>query len=136
VYLLEKILIIIQGFMLSVFNKGYLARLQKKALRKNVLNSSLSHLERGILFLTSRIVGQVSNPILQGILEEIVWKLTEAMKSVFIRHREYFGVKRVIQIAAQAAFFGCELAYSWINDACFVSYVTIQNLNHPIDYKI
>jgi hypothetical protein len=122
--------------MLSMFSSGYLIRLQKKALRKKVFNSSLSRLERGILILTNKIVEQVSSPVLQKILERIELKLTIAMKSFFIRHQESFGVKRVIQIASQAVILGYESASSWVYDGCFISYLTIQNLNQPKEYKI
>ena len=117
-----------------MFTRGFLEEIRLKAIRRRVLYSALDGVERGILYLCTRVVDEVSSPVLGVQLVEIVSRLREAMKSAFTRHVESYGVKRVVQLVEQANALGCKRASEWMHDMSFISYLTFMNINQPIGY--
>ena len=110
--------------------------LRLKAVRRRVLFRALDGVERGILYLCTRVVDEVSSPVLGVQLVEIVSKLREAMKSAFTRHVESYGFKRVVQLVEQARAMGCERASEWLQDMSFIRYLAVLNMNQLIGYRI
>jgi len=105
-----------------------------KAIRRRVLYGALDGVERGILYLCTRVVDKVSSPVLGVQLVEIVSRLREAMKRAFTRHVESYGFKRVVQLVEQAKAMGCKRTSEWLHDMNFIKYLTFLNLNQPIGY--
>ena len=119
-----------------MFTRGFLEELRLKAIRRRVLYGALDGVERGILYLCTRVVDEVSSPVLGVQLVEIVRRLLEAMKSAFTRHVESYGVKRVVQLVEQAISLGYAVASEWLQDIGFIRYLAVLNMNQPIGYRV
>ena len=117
-----------------MFTRGFLSELRLKAVRRRVLFHALDEVERGILYLCTRVVDKVSSPVLGVQIAVIVSKLVEAFKGEFTRHVESYGCKRVVQVVGQATAMGCEAAYKWLSDAGFVRYLSFLDFNQPVGY--
>jgi len=118
-----------------MFTRGFLLGLRCKAVRRNVLFRALDEVERGILYLSARVVEKISNPTLTLELSKIVTKLQEAMMSGFQRHLLCYGAKRLVQVVKQALCFGSEAASSWTMDKGFMSYLTALDFNQPPGFR-
>jgi len=106
-----------------------------KAIRKRVLYRALDGLERGILYLSSRLVDEVSSLTLLEQLAEIVTKLEYALQSGYQRHVEEYGVGKLVKIVLQAVRFGYRDAAKWIGDRGFAGYLAVLDLNQPAGYR-
>jgi len=118
-----------------MFTREFLSALRAKAVRRRVLYRALDGLERGILYLSSRLVDRVSSLTLYELLEEIVTKLLEAFKSGYQRHLESYGVNRVVEVVLQAVKLGHRDAVRWVSDTGFVEYLTVLDMNQPLGYR-
>ena len=118
-----------------MFTGEFLAGLRLKAIRHRVLYRCLDGLERGILYLSSRLVDEVSSLTLLGQLAEIVTKLENALRSGYNRHVEEYGVGKLVEIILQAVRFGYRDAAWWISDAGFAGYLAVLDLNQPNGYR-
>ncbi len=118
-----------------MFTGEFLSTLRAKAVRQKVLYRALDSLERGILYLSSRIVDRVSNVTLSEQLAEIVTKLVEALKSRYQRHRESYGIDRLVEVVMQAVKLGYRDSVRWIGDHDFIDYLTVLDLNQPMGYR-
>ena len=112
--------------MVFLFNSRFLIDIRTKALRHRVLYSALDGLERGILYLSSRVVDGVRSGVLASQLKEIVTKLCEAMKNGFTIHVESYGVKQAVKAVETAVRFGSRVAQQWLSMdfACYLALVT------------
>ena len=118
-----------------MFTRGFLSELRLKAVRRRVLFHALDEVERGILYLCTRVVDKVSSPVLGVQLVGIVSKLLEAFKGEFTKHIESYGYKRIVQIVNQAITMGYEMAYRWLSDMKFIRYLSFLDFNQPIGYR-
>jgi hypothetical protein len=126
---------VIRVYQLGMFTRGFLSELRLKAVRRRVLFRALDGVERGILYLCTRVVDKVSNPVLGVQLVKIVSKLLEAFKGEFTKHIESYGYKRIVQIVKQATSMGCNVAYRWLSDMGFIRYLSFLDFNQPIGYR-
>ena len=117
-----------------MFTREFLSELRLKAVRRRVLFHALDEVERGILYLCTRVVDKVSSPVLGVQLVEIVSKLVEAFKGEFTRHVESYGYRRVVQIVGQAVAMGYKVAYTWLSDKEFIKYLSFLDFNQPMGY--
>jgi len=117
-----------------MFTRGFLEDIRLKAIRRRLLFRVLDGVERGILYLCTRVVDEVSSPVLGAQLVDIVSRLQEALKSGFTRHMESYGFRRVVSLVKQARALGSERASRWLLDLGFVRYVTFIDLNQPLGY--
>jgi len=120
----------------GMFTREDLEELWLKAIWCRMLSRALDGVERRILFLCTRVVDEVSSPVLGVQLVEIVSRLRDAMKSAFARHVESYGFKRVVQLVEQAKAMGCERALEWLHDMSFIRYLTFMNIKQPIGYRL
>jgi hypothetical protein len=119
-----------------MYTREFLSALRAKAVRQHVLYSALDGLERGILYLSTRLVNKVSSIVLIRQLTVIVTKLAEALKSGYQRHLEGFGFDRLARIVLQALKLGYSGALGWIGDHSFAEYLTVLDMNQPNGYKL
>ena len=126
---------VIRVYQLGMFTRGFLSELRLKAVRRRVLFNALDEVERGILYLCTRVVDKVSSPVLGVQVVKIVNKLLEAFKGEFTRHIESYGYKRIVQIVNQAITMGYEMAYRWLSDMKFIRYLSFLDFNQPIGYR-
>jgi len=118
-----------------MYTKGFLSSLRAKAIRRKILYKALDGVERGILYLSSRLLDKVSSLTLVEQLAEIVTKLEEALKTGYQRHLEEYGVNRLAEIVLQAVKLGYSGAVTWIRDTGFAMYLTVLDLYQPIGYR-
>lgn len=118
-----------------MFTGSFLADIRMKAIRHRVLYRCLDGLERGILYLSSRLVDEVSNLTLYGQLAEIVTKLESALRCGYSRHVEEYGVGKLVEVVLQAVRFGYRDAAGWIKDGGFAGYLAVLDLNQPNGYR-
>jgi hypothetical protein len=118
-----------------MFTGEFLAGIRMKAIRHKVLHRALDGLERGILYLSSRLVDSVSSLTLLGQLAEIVTKLEDALICGYERHVEEYGVGKLVEIILQAVRFGYCDAAKWIDDRGFAGYLAVLDLNQPNGYR-
>jgi len=98
-------------------------------MRKRVWYRAIDRLERGIFNLTTQIVDRVESELLGVELVKILSKLSDAMKSGFVRCMEGFGVGKARSISAQAVSFGYKSACSWASDIGLVRYLAFLKMN-------
>ena len=115
---------------------SFLAELRRRAIRGRVWMRALDDLERGILSLSSRVLDRVQSALLDNELTKIVDKISFALKSVFERRLEEFGLRRAEEICIAAVKLGCRGARDWLSNLDFARYITFMSLNMPIGWSI
>ena len=111
-----------------MFTGEYLHKLRLRAIRRRALHC-LDDLERGILYLSSRLVERVSSPGLCVQLLEIVRKVEEAMRSGFLKHVESFGYSKLVSMVKTAVMLGSSVAQEWVRDLGFARYLAFMDIN-------
>ena len=91
-----------------MFTKEFFSDVRRQALRRRVWFSALDATERGILYISGKVIDDVKTTILNTQLVRIIAKLRDACKSGFVKHLEQFGMDRVRTIRVQATSFGHE----------------------------
>jgi hypothetical protein len=118
-----------------MFKSSFLDEVRRRAIRGRVWFKALDGLERGILSLSVKILDCAVEISCLGMeLAKIVAKIEDALKGVFERQLENFGLRRAGEIAGIAVKFGCDNARGWLDDS-FARYVTFMSLNCPIGWK-
>jgi hypothetical protein len=118
-----------------MFRSSFLNDVRRRAIRGRVWFRALDGLERGILSLSSRILDGVVNVSCLGVeLAKIVAKIEDALKGVFERRMESYGLKRAGEIAKMAVRLGYVGARGWLDDS-FMRYVTFMSLNMPVGWS-
>ena len=117
-----------------MFTGQFLSSVRSRALRRGVWFKALDTLERGILTLASRVVDRVESAVLGVEIVKILRKLTDAMKSRFVRRMEEYGFGRALKMAGQAVEWGYAMAVDWSSDLGFVRYLTVLDLNWPTGF--
>ena len=111
-----------------MFTGEYLHKLRLRAIRRRALYC-LDGLERGILYLSSRLVERVSSPGLCLQLLEIVSKVEEAMRSGFLKHVGSFGFSKLVRMVKTAVKLGSDVAQEWVRDLDFATYLAFMDIN-------
>lgn len=109
--------------------RAELERIKKSALRRRVWFNVLSKIERIQFDLTIKVVDVVKNAVLLKVLNAIIKKLFEAMKSHVTRLMEEVGVNLARRISEIGVMLGCKSAKSWANDQKFIKFLTIMYMN-------
>ena len=115
--------------LLTMFTSRFLDDVRRKALRKRVWYRALDRLERGIFNLTTQIVDRVESELLGVELVKMLRKLSDAMKSGFVRCVEEYGFGKAKAIALQAVRFGYESAGEWSSNVGFIRYLAFLKVN-------
>jgi hypothetical protein len=113
----------------------FLIEVRKKAIRGRVWFKSLDRLERSIINLSSKVLDHANKISCLGlVLSTIIVKIEDALKSVFERRLESYGLRRSGEIVELAVKFGNNSAREWLDDS-FTRYVTFMSLNMPIGWS-
>ena len=107
-----------------MFCRGFLSDLSRRAMRRGVWYRALDGVERGVVYLVVRVVDRVRSPLLGGVLAGIVRKLSDAMKSDFVRRMEEYGLRKAREVVKQAVEWGYSNARGCIQDLEFIRYLT------------
>jgi len=119
-----------------MFTGQFLSSVREKALRRGVWFRALDSLERGILTLASRVVDRVESAVLGVEIVKMLRKLTDAMKSGFVRRMEEYGAFRAKKLAAQAAEWGNGTVREWASDIGLIRYLTLIDMNRPSGFGV
>jgi len=114
-----------------MLTRDYLLGVRLKAIRKGIWYKALDRVERGIIDLTTRIVEKVESSVLGIELVKILSKLTNSMKSEFVKRLKEFGFNRAKEIAHQAMVLG-SLKMNWASDIGFAKYLTVMDMNKNV----
>jgi hypothetical protein len=105
-----------------------LASLRMKALRQRVW-FALSQVERDIVSLTLRYVEEIKSVRLSLVINRIVLKILEALRSPFLQKVERVGCDFIERIRRIAVGWGYVQASVWLQDLGFVRYLGIMAVN-------
>jgi hypothetical protein len=103
----------------SGFGSHDLARIRLLALRRRVFFKVLNRVERGLIYLASKVTISVRSTVLANALCSIVEKLLDAMESKVDRQMRRIGVPLAQKISRIAQEWGNERAQELTNDAGF-----------------
>ena len=117
--------------ILRLISPGFLKAVRKKAMRKRVWYNSIDGLERGIVNLTICLVENIESLTLLNVLKNILNKIKESSKSVFIRYYETYGLSKAEKVVKLAVGFGCEYATTWLNYSSFSRLLTLNDWYDP-----
>jgi hypothetical protein len=118
-----------------MFKSSFLDEVRRRAIRGRVWFKALDGLERGILSLSVRVLDSAASVSCLGkVLSVIVAKIEDALKGVFERRLEGYGLRRAAEITELAVKLGCHSARGWLGDS-FARYVTFMSLNTPIGWS-
>ena len=118
-----------------MFTSSFLDDVRRRAIRGRVWFRTLDGLERAILSLSARILdGAVKISCLGVELMKIVAKIEDALKGVFERRLEGYGLWRAGEIAEMAVRLGYSGTRGWLDDS-FARYVTFMSLNMPVGWS-
>jgi hypothetical protein len=109
-----------------IISQEYLRKVRSTAVRKRVWFRVLDRVERGIFNLTISYVEKVQSHVLVNILV----KLRDGSKSVFIRHVEGYGYMKIRLVVEQAMVFGSE-ASGWLMDLGYAEWFAVNNYYSP-----
>lgn len=111
------------------FSSSYLLELRRKALRRRVWFRVLDRAERAILTLVPRCVDIVKSRKLLRLIENIVAKINEALRSRVERFKDRVGKPLAQKLSQIARRWGNESARDWAEDERFIQYLTIVKMN-------
>jgi hypothetical protein len=118
-----------------MYQSSFLDDVRRRAIRGRVWFKALDSLERKILSLSVRVLDGVVNVSCLGVeLAKIVAKVEDALKSVFERRLEGYGLRRAGEIAGMAVRLGYPGARGWLGSG-FARYVTFMSLNMPVGWS-
>jgi len=119
-----------------MFTRQFLSSVRSRALRRGVWFKALDTLERGVLTLASRVVDRVESAVLGVEIVKILRKLTDAMKSGFVRRIEEYGFGQALKMTKMAVKWGYNLAVDWSSDLGLARYLTVLDLNWPTGFGV
>ena len=108
-----------------------LARLRWLALRRGVWFRCFNRLDRGLVYLTLRLLKSIHNKTLATTLCSIAQRLVEALEGKVSRMMRQVGGPLAEKMSRIAQGWGNRSARGWAKDPGFIRYLTILSLNAP-----
>lgn len=112
----------------SGFRLDELAKVRLLAVRRHVFFRVLNRVERGLVYLVSKVTKSVRSRVLADALRSIVEKLLDAMESKVEQHMRHVGVQLAEKISRIAQGWGNRTAHEWLKDSSFIRYLTIMTM--------
>lgn len=103
----------------------YLAELRKKAMRRRIWYRVLSGVERTLVDLTMKYVGEPRSLTLISALARIIVKVKQALVSPLRRFIGLIGRPLAMKISRIAMGWGYRSAWKWAEDEGFIRYLTV-----------
>jgi hypothetical protein len=110
------------------FRLDELERVRLLAIRRRVFFRVLNRVERGMVYLVSRVTKSVRSRVLADALRSIMEKLLDAMESRVEQQMRSVGVPLAEKISRIAQGWGNRTAREWMRDAGFIRYLTIMTM--------
>lgn len=105
-----------------------LAKVRLLAIRRHVFFRVLNRVERGMVYLASKVTKSVRSRVLADALRSIMEKLLDAMESKVEQQMRQVGVPLAKKISRIAQGWGNRNAQKWIEDPGFIQYLTIMTM--------
>jgi hypothetical protein len=119
-----------------LLERGFLAGVRRRAMRRGIWFRALSDLDRGILNLSAVLLDDVRSVTLRVQIVSILAKLRDAFKSPFRRYVEKHGQERLRQVLEAATKLGCSAARSLQSDEGFMEYLMFLDFHQPIGWSV
>ncbi len=113
----------------SFLDKKQLVNLKTKAIRSGAWFKALQRIDRVLLDLTIRVVGNVRSAKLAKSIFTLTRKLKDAMESSFSRQVRRIGWPLAQKTILTAQKLGNQLAKSWIYDSSFAIFLAVMHFN-------
>jgi len=115
--------------------KNELDKIRTKAIRRGIWFRTLTKAERAQIELTMRIVKKIRSLFLARVLDAIMKKLLDAMKSKVACVIRKIGRELAEKLRRIAQSWGNKSAHNWTEDQSFVQYLAINYINMPAMFK-
>jgi hypothetical protein len=112
----------------SGFRLDELAKVRLLAIRRRVFFRVLNRVERGLVYLVSKVTRSVRSRVLADALRSIVEKLLDAMESRVEQQMRRVGVPLAQEISRIAQGWGNKTALEWMKDPGFIRYLAIMTM--------
>lgn len=113
----------VRSIVSGILSIGRLADAKRVALRRGVWFKLLNRVERGVVDLTTRYVGNIKSTTLAKVLMAIIDKLTHVIESNVDRMVRTIGEPLSQKISSLAVSWGNSSASSWAGDRGFALYL-------------
>ena len=114
------------------FNKSQLLSLRTKAMRSGAWFKALKRIDRVLIDLTIKVVGNIRSAKLTKSILTLANKLESAMKSTFMRKIEEIGSGLVQKISLIGQKLGNLSARSWVSDTSFAFFLAVLHINSGV----
>lgn len=115
---------------------GRLVEAKRAALRQGFWFRALDRVERGVLDLTIRYVGNIRSAKLAKMVTAILIKLELAVESVVERMVRVVGRSLAQKVSRMALSWGNRSASQWAEDISFARYLAVTQMNTPRLFQV
>jgi hypothetical protein len=118
-----------KGERFFFLDKKQLINLKTKAMRSGAWFKALRRIDRVLLDLTIRVVGNVRSAKLAKSISALSRKLENAVKTSFTYRLRAIGLVLVQRISLTAQKLGNTSASGWVFDSSFADFLAVMHLN-------
>lgn len=119
-----------------MFTRRHLKKWWNKALRRRVLYSALDHYDRSYMYVAMRAFDEIRDAKVGTIIIKILAKLSDALKSPFVKKMETYGIRKAWIMSKIAVEWGHRTAGEWADNVGFVRYLTALEFNSPSGWGV
>lgn len=120
----------------NIISAGRLVEAKRAAVRQGVWFRALDRVERGVLDLTMRYVGDIRSAKLAKIVTAILIKLSALAESVVERMVRVVGRSLAQKVSSIALSWGNRSSSQWAEDSGFARYLAITQMNTPRLFQV
>jgi hypothetical protein len=128
--------IVPQDRTFSFFDRIQLIKLKLKAIRAGVWFKALRRIDRVLIDLTIKVVGNVRSITLAKSILALARKLEGIMESRLSRALREVGFPLAQKLSLVAQKWGSTSAKSWPSDSSFVNFLGVMHINEPKTFKL
>jgi hypothetical protein len=126
---------VLQDSAFRFLNKTQLVKLRLKAMRSGVWFKALRRIDRVLIDLTMKVVGNVRSITLAKIIFALVRKLERIMESRLSRALREVSLSLAQKLSLLAQKWGSTSAKSWASDSSFAHFLAVMHINDPKTFK-
>jgi hypothetical protein len=123
------------GGVFRFLDRKLLVNLKTKAMRSGVWFKVLQRIDRVLLDLTIRVVGNIRSAKLAKSILALARKLEDAVKSSFSSRLREIGLPLAQKISLTAQKLGNIYASGWVFDSSFAVFLAVMHINNVKIFK-
>ena len=123
------------GSAFNFLNRTQLVKLRLKAMRSGVWFKALRRIDRVLIDLTIKVVGNVRSVTLAKSILALARKLEGIMESRLSRALREVGLPLAQKLSVLAQKWGNTSAKSWASASSFVNFLAVMHINDPKTFK-